>query len=132
MFGLDADAFGDGHHGSHGIGVPLRVLKRRQAVERWKEKNRDRYLEQKRRLAARPEYRAHRREMYRQQVDELAELGILPRPKGRPRLYEGAEALEMRRERARRASARYRLKKISQSTEKDEQSTSTDPSENSA
>ena len=128
MFGLDADAFGDGHHG----GVSLRVLKRRQAVERWKEKNRDRYLEQKRRLAARPEYRAHRREMYRQQVDELAELGILPRPKGRPRLYEGAEALEMRRERARRASARYRLKKISQSTEKDEQSTSTDPSENSA
>ena len=120
MFGLAAD------------GVPLRVLKRRQAVERWKAKNRDRYLEQKRMLSARPEYRAHRREMYRQHVGELAELGILPRPKGRPRLYEGDEALEMCRERARRASARYRLKKISQSTEKDEQSTSEDPGEISA
>ncbi len=112
--------------------VPLRILKRRQAVERWKAKNRDRYLEQKRMLSARPEYRAHRREMYRLQVDELMELGFLPRPKGRPRLYDGAEAVEMRRERARRASAHYRLKKISQSTEKDEQSTSTDSSEISA
>ena len=121
MFGVGADG-----------GVPLRVLKRRQAVERWKEKNRDRYLEQKRRLAARPEYRAHRREMYRQQMDELREAGIRPRSKGRPRLYEGAEALEMRRERARRASARYRLKHISHSSENDEQSTSTDSSENSA
>ena len=120
MFGLDADG-----------GVPLRVLKRRQAVERWKAKNRDRYLEQKRMLSARPEYRAHRREMYRQHVDELTNLGILPRPKGRPRLYEGAEALEMRRERARRASARYRLQKLSQWTEKDEQSTSTDSGEKS-
>ena len=108
------------------------MLKRRQAVERWKANNYTYYLEQKRMLSSRPEYRARRREMYRQQVDELTELGILPRPKGRPRLYEGAEALEMRRERARRASARYRLKNISHSTEKNEQSTSTDPSENSA
>ena len=123
MFGLDADG-----------GVSLRVLKRRQAVERWKATNYTYYLEQKRMLSSRPEYRARRREMYRQQVDELKELGILPRPKGRPRLYEegSREALEARRERARRASARYRLKNISHSTEKDEQSTSTDSSENSA
>ena len=93
-----------------GDAVPLRVVKRRLAVEKWKAKNRDRYLEQKRTLAARPEYRAHRREMYRQHVEELTQLGVLPRPKGRPRLYEGEEAAEMRRESARRASARYREK----------------------
>ena len=77
-------------------GAPLHVVKRRAAVELWKAKNRDRYLEQKRQLSARPEYKARRRELYRQQVQELTELGILPRPKGRPRLYdEGSqEALE--------------------------------------
>ena len=39
--------------------------KHRLAVERWKENNREYYLEQKRRLASRPEYLAKRREMYR-------------------------------------------------------------------
>eukprot|EP00973_Karenia_brevis_P028084 3868390-Karenia_brevis.AAC.1 len=108
-----------------GGGVTLRIFKCRLAVERWKAKKRDRCLAQKRQLAARPEYKAHRREMYRQKVDELKELGILPRAKGRPRLYhEGSqEALEARREKGRRASARYREKnKISQGYEKDEQS----------
>ena len=38
------------------------------------------------------------------------EAGILPRSKGRPRMYEGAEALERCRERARVNSARYRVK----------------------
>ena len=69
-------------------GSPFHVFKRRQATESWNAKHRDRYLEQKRELAARPEYRAHRREMYRQKTRELNDLGILPRPKGRPRLYE--------------------------------------------
>ncbi len=99
--------------------VPLRILKRRQAVERWKAKNRDRYLEQKRMLSARPEYRAHRREMYRLQVDELMELGILPRKRGRPRMYTGSEAIEMKRQRAREAMVRYRSRKISQLKEND-------------
>ena len=40
------------------------------AMQRWKEKHRDYYLAQKRRLAARPEYKAHRREMYRAKVEE--------------------------------------------------------------
>ena len=39
--------------------------KHRDAVERWKEKNREYYLAQKRRLASRPEYLAKRRENYR-------------------------------------------------------------------
>ena len=79
-----------------GEGVPLHVVKRRAAVERWKATTRERYLEQKRQLSSRPEYKARRREMYRQHAQELTQLGILPRPKGRPRLYEEGshEALE--------------------------------------
>ena len=45
--------------------VDLKVSKRRHAVERWKLNNREYYLEQKRRLAHRPEYLQHRREMYK-------------------------------------------------------------------
>ena len=104
-------------------GLPLHVVKRRAAVERWKTENRDRYLEQKRQLSARPEYKARRRELYRQHVQELTDLGILPRARGRPRLYEegSQEALEARREKGRRASARYRDKnKTSLASKKDE------------
>ena len=68
-------------------------------------------MEQKCRLATRPEYKAHRREMYRERVEELKLLGILPRKRGRPTMYVGPEALEMKRQRAREAAARYRLKK---------------------
>ena len=103
--------------------VPLHVVRRREARERWKAKNRDRYLAQKRQLSARPEYKARRREIYRLHVQELTMLGILPRPKGRPRLYEegSEEALEARREKGRRASARYREKnKTSPAPKKDE------------
>ena len=58
------------------------IMQKRTACERWKQQNREYYLEQKRRLATRPEYKAHRREMYKQKVDELKELGILPRKMG--------------------------------------------------
>ena len=40
-------------------------LKHRDAVEKWKENNREYYLMQKRMLASRPEYLAIRRERYR-------------------------------------------------------------------
>ena len=40
-------------------------LKHRDAVEKWKENNREYYLMQRRILAARPEYLAIRRERYR-------------------------------------------------------------------
>ena len=91
-----------------------RILKKRAAVNRWKAANYDRYLLQKRTLAARPEYKAHRREMYREKTEELKSLGILPRKRGRPQMYEGSEAIEMKRRRAREAMARYRLRIISQ------------------
>ena len=93
---------------------------RKTSVERWKEAHREYYLAQKRRLAARPEYKAIRRERYREHVEELTLLGILPRKRGRPAMYSGTEATEMRRQRAREASARYRAKIISQRQEKDE------------
>ena len=64
-----------------------RVIQKRTACERWKQQNREYYLEQKRRLAARPEYKARRREMYREKVNELTLLGILPRKRGRPTMY---------------------------------------------
>ena len=105
------------------------VMRRRAAVEKWKTNHREYYLNQKRNLANRPEYRAHRREMYKTKTDELKLLGILPRKRGRPMLYVGPEALEMKRERARQAAARYRLKIISQSSKNNESTTSTSSSE---
>ena len=89
--------------------------KRRLACERWKAQNREYYLQQKRNLAARPDYKAHRREVYKQKVDELKLLGILPRKRGRPTMYDHQEALEMKRERAREYAMRSRAgQKISQ------------------
>ena len=68
----------------------------------------------KRHLAARPEYKAHRREMYKQKVLELKLLGILPRKRGRPPLYNYEEALEVKRDKARDYAMRSRAaKKIS-------------------
>ena len=105
-------------------------MRRRIACEKWKIAHRDYYLEQKRRLATRPEYKAHRRAVYKQRTDELKLLGILPRKRGRPQMYVGPEALEMKRQRAREAAVRYRLKQNSQLEEKDE-STSTSSSQES-
>ena len=87
------------------------VMQKRNAGERWKQRNRQYYLEQKRRLAARPEYKAQRREMYKQKVDELKELGILPRKRGRPTMYSHEEKLEIKRDRARQYARRSRATK---------------------
>ena len=94
--------------------------KHRQAVEHWKAAHRDYYLAQKRRLAARPEYKARRREKYRERVEELTLAGLLPRTRGRPRLYGQEEALAIRRLRGREAAARYRARNISPRHKKDE------------
>ena len=104
------------------------VMRRRIACEKWKRTHREYYLDQKRRLANRPEYKAHRRAMYKERCDELKLLGILPRPKGRPRMYVGPEALEMKRQRAREAAARYRACQLfSQRIQKDESTTTSAP-----
>ena len=112
--------------------VSKSYMGRRAACEKWEIIHRDYYLEQKRRLATRPEYKAHRREMYKQRTDELKLLGVLPRKRGRPMLYVGQEALEMKRQRAREAAARYRQKQISHLQKKDESTTRRTASEDSA
>ena len=112
--------------------VSEKIMKRRAAVERWKQNNREYYLKQKRELSARPEYRARMRERYRRERDELKALGYLPRKLGRPQLYEAEEAIEMRRIRANEASARYRLRKrLSLLQENNESTTSEDPNSES-
>ena len=108
------------------LAVTDQVLKRRAAVERWKTNNREYYLQQKRELSARPEYRARMRARYHEQQAVLREAGILPRRLGRPRLYEGEEALERKRERQREATARYRMKIFSQVQENNESTTETE------
>ena len=55
-----------------------RWARHRGCVERWKARNREYYLAQKRRLAQRPEYLQRRRELYRErrarQTDEVVDL----------------------------------------------------------
>ncbi len=87
-----------------------KIMKSRAAVEQWKANNREYYLEQKRELSARPEYRTHRREVYAKKRQELIAEGLAPRKLGRPQLYFGEEAIERKRKRAREAAARYREK----------------------
>jgi hypothetical protein len=112
--------------------VSQKKLKRRAAVERWKTNNREYYLQQKRDLSARPEYRARMRAKYADQQAELKHLGICPRKLGRPRLYDGQEAIDMQRQRAREASARYRRRQLfSHVEEKHESTTSSSSSEES-
>ena len=96
------------------------VLKRRQAVEAWKIRNREYYLKQKRELASRPEYLAHRRTIYQKKKNELTLLGILPKKLGRPVLYTPEMRLERRREKNRQASARYRANLFSPGYKKDD------------
>ena len=60
------------------------------------------------------------RATYAEQQGELREAGILPRKMGRPRLYEGEEALERKRQRQREATARYRMNICSQAQSNDE------------
>ena len=64
--------------------VSNRILKRRAAVESWKKRNYEYYLLQKRLLSHRPEYLAHRRDMYRHKVENEKALGKLPKKRGRP------------------------------------------------
>ena len=101
--------------------TPQSILNRRASVEKWKVKNREYYLQQKRELAARPSYRAKCRARYREKRDALKEAGLLPVKLGRPVLYEGQEAIDRRRQGAREASARYRRRrKFSQAKENHE------------
>jgi hypothetical protein len=67
----------------------------------WVGRNQDYVTAQCKRLATRPEYQERRRELYSGKRQRLLESGFVPRPRGRPRLYEAEEALERKRTRAR-------------------------------
>ena len=61
-----------------------RWQKARAAVERWKANNREYYLTQKRSLASRPEYLAHRRAVYQKRRQVMRESGLLPKKRVQP------------------------------------------------
>ena len=65
------------------------ILRRRACVERWKLRNMEYYLAQKRALSGRPEYLARRREIYRIKREEFIREHGLPK-RGRPRSCEHA------------------------------------------
>ena len=60
------------------------ILKRRACMERWKLRNREYYLLQKREIAARPANLARRREMYRVKREAFIQKYGMPK-RGRPR-----------------------------------------------
>ena len=86
----------------------------------WKERKRDYYLLQKRILSGRPAYKAHRREVYRQKRAALLLQDDYTAPqKGRPRQYSKEEALERKRESARKWARQSRNKNLSLVQEND-------------
>ena len=95
--------------------VEERYKRQRAASERWKKANYEYYLNQKRALSARPSYRAHRRQKYKEkQIILKASEGYVPPLRGRPRIYSPREALQRKRESARSwASTRRATYKIS-------------------
>ena len=96
------------------MALSLQITKRRMACERWKIKHYEYYLDQKRMLSSRPEYKAHRRAMYksRREVMRKSEDYVAP-VRGRPRLYKDEEERLMRkRECARNWAMRSRARKI--------------------
>ena len=81
--------------------TPERIERRKAVQKAWVGRNQDYVTAQCKRLATRPEYQERRRELYSGKRQRLLESGFVPRPRGRPRLYEAEEALERKRTRGR-------------------------------
>ena len=77
------------------ISSPERIQRRSEALKRWKNKNWEKYIEQKRRLESTPEYLAKRRIRYAESVQHK-----IPRSK--------EDALERRRHLSKLRSREYR------------------------
>ena len=91
----------------------MQIVKRRMACERWKVKNYEYYLEQKRMLSSRPEYKAHRREMYKiKRESMMADEDYVAPTRGRPRIYNDQDKLLRKRECARNWAMRSRVRNI--------------------
>ena len=95
------------------------LLRRRESAERWKLENYQYYLLQKRALSCREEYKALRRERYRKQQEFLRSLeGFVSPTRGRPKLYTPLEALQRKRESAKKWAATHRTSRIFSASEK--------------
>ena len=92
--------------------MKMQITKRRMACERWKIKHYEYYLDQKRMLSSRPEYKAHRRAMYKSKREVMmADEDYVAPVRGRPRLYKDEEERLMRkRECARNWAMRSRAR----------------------
>ena len=97
------------------------TTKRRTACERWKRKHYEYYLAQKRFLSARPEYKAHRREMYKikKEMMMIDEDYVAP-IRGRPRIYDSDQRLLRKRECAKNWATRSRARNIISAPLKDQ------------
>ena len=95
------------------------LLRRRESAERWKANNYAYYLLQKRALSCREEYKALRREKYRKRQELLRSLESYVSPiRGRPKLYTPLEALQRKRESAKKWAATHRTSRIFSASEK--------------
>ena len=93
--------------------LSMQITKRRMACERWKRKNYEYYLAQKRMLSSRPEYKNHRREMYRIKRELMtADEDYVAPVRGRPRIYSDDEKLLRKRECAKNWATRSRARNI--------------------
>ena len=81
--------------------TPERIERKKATQKAWAQRNHAYVTAQSFALGTRPEYQARRREIYSGKRQMLLESGFVPRPRGRPRLYEAEEALERKRTRAR-------------------------------
>ena len=95
------------------------ILRRRESAERWKANNYAYYLLQKRALSCREEYKTLRREKYRNKQELLRSLESYVSPiRGRPKLYTPKEALQRKRESAKKWAATHRTSRIFSASEK--------------
>jgi len=81
--------------------TPERLERKKATQKAWVQRNYDYVTAQCKRLATRPEYRERRKELYSGKRQMLLEAGFVPRPRGRPRLYDAEETSERRRTRRR-------------------------------
>jgi len=71
--------------------TPERLENKKATQKAWVLRNYDYVTAQCKRLSTRPEYRERRKELYAWKRQSLLESGFVPRPRGRPRLYEAPE-----------------------------------------
>ena len=72
--------------------TPERLENKKATQKAWVLRNYDYVTAQCKRLSTRPEYQERRKELYAGKRQALLDSGFVPRPRGRPRLYEAEES----------------------------------------